>query len=129
MGNNSRHNMRFSFINLYVQHQSHFEVLCETNVTRHATSNYKSFSSNDHKKKRLVEERLTVGEKEKQLSLCWQSHCMQACILDQVNQIPEQIANMETIWSNNSLGRKDSISILTLPRIIGIQIKAVSWET
>ena len=109
--------MRFSLINLNVQHQSHFEVLCETNVTRHATSNYKSFSSNERKKKRLVEERLTVGEKEKQLSLCWQSHCMQACILDQVNQIPEQIANIETIWSNNSLGGKDPASILILHRV------------
>ena len=86
-------------------------------MTRHATSNYKSFSSNNHKKKRLVEERLTVVEKEKKLSLCWQSHCMQACILDQVNQIPEQIANMETIWSNNSLGGKDSILILILHRV------------
>ena len=95
--------------------------------TQQATTNH-SLPMNE-RKKRLVEERLTVGEKEKQLSLCWQSHCMQACILDQVNQIPEQIANMETIWSNNSLGRKDSISILTLPRIIWIQIKAVSWET
>ena len=45
--------MRFSLINLYVQHQSHFEVLCETNVTRHATSNYKSFSSNERKKKKI----------------------------------------------------------------------------
>ena len=42
---------------------------------------------------------------------------MQACILDQVNQIPEQIANMETIWSNNSLGGKDSILILILHRV------------